>query len=199
MVGEYFDPHYPARIEGQRQGQIEGFAAGHQTGYDAGHADGHTSGWNACLEIANTEMREHVKRNEALAKLTSEQHALILQLSDERQASAAEYARVLAELKAYEQRVHALGSDYAFRYQKVLLCMLVLQETIATLACNDPEKVMVRSTFARHYEDRMRAATRRGMIQRPVDQDEAFAKALPETHRFLVHMLRLGEPIPPSA
>lgn len=194
MVGEYFDPHYPARVEGQQQGQIEGFAAGHQAGYDAGHTDG----WNACLEVANREMRkqldytrQHVERNEILAKQNSDQHALILQLSDERQAVAAEHARALAELKSHGSRVHALGMDYAFRYQKVMLCMLALRGAVGIIVDGDPQgQEALRLEFVRQYDAQMCEAIRKGTIQRPVDQDEAFAKALPETHRFLLRMLR---------
>lgn len=207
MVGEYFDPHYPARVEGQRQGQIEGYAAGHQAGYEAGYADGHAAGWNECLEIANREMRkqldytrQHAERSESLAKQNLDQHALILQLSDERQAVAAEHARALAELRAHENRAPALSNDYIFRYQKVMLCMLALRGAIGVIVDGDPQgQEALRLEFVRQYDAQMRDAISKRTIQRPVDQDEAFAKVLPETHRFLLRMLRPSDPSSSSA
>jgi hypothetical protein len=144
--------------------------------------------------------RQHVERNEALVKLNSDQHTLILQLRDERQAAAVEHSRVLTELNTHEQRVHALGLDYAFRYQKVLLCMLAMRDTIVALVDGDTrEHGLVRSEFARNYEAQMRTAISQGTIQRPVDQDDVFSKALPETHRFLIRMLRHSDSFNPPA
>lgn len=196
MVGEYFDPNYPARVEGMRLGHVEGYQAGQDAGYNHGFAAGHQSGWDAAVAACNVEMtkqlaytRQHVDR---IASLTAQ----INQLADLLKKSLAcvqdaetEQARLKRMLIEKDQHVSALGAENVWRYNKIMVCFIALREAAdELLSSNKPERNSMHASMLAHYETQVHKALERGAIRIPMDQDESFAKALPKTHQFLIKL-----------
>lgn len=101
MVGEYFDPSFPARVEGLRLGHIEGFHAGQNAGYNEGFAAGRRGGWDEAVAACNAEMakqleftRQHVEDKNRLQEQLAQQADLIRTLNERLAALGAENAQL---------------------------------------------------------------------------------------------------------
>jgi predicted nuclease with TOPRIM domain len=198
MVGEYFDPCYPARVEGLRQGHIEGFGAGRSAGYEAGYADGRAQGWDDGVNRTNEELRkqmaftrQHADRATTLAKQLQEHRGLIHKLLERLTEMEREQVQLKSELNQKAHQVSVLGADHVWQHNKAMMCLNVLRDTMdEAFKLEDAGESVLRTLFKRHYQVQIRKALNQGTIRVPIDQDEAFAKALPTTHRFLINVLR---------
>jgi hypothetical protein len=196
MVGEYFDPHYPARVEGQRLGHIEGYHAGQQDGYREGYAAGRAEGWDSAVETCNAKMRkqleftsQHVAHIESLKAQIAQQVDLIKKIYACYQDAEAEQERLKKIIADMKRQVPAIGVDHLLRYNKIMVCMNGFQAaTEALLDADARAGESIQSIFRIHYQAQVKQAMEAGTISGPVEGDEAFAKAFPKTYKFFVRL-----------
>ena len=196
MVGEYFDPHYPARVEGQRLGHIEGYHAGHQDGYREGHAAGRREGWDAAVETCNVGMskqlaftRQHVEQIESLKAQIAQQVDLIQKVHACYQDAEAEQERLKKVIADIKRQVPAIGVDHLLRYNKIMVCMNGLQAATEQLLDTDAcVSESIHTIFRGHYQAQVKKALDAGTIAGPVEGDETFAKAFPQTYKFILRL-----------
>jgi hypothetical protein len=197
MVGEYFDPHYPARVEGQRLGHIEGYHAGQNDGYREGYAVGRREGWDEAVETCNVGMRKqlahthrHVEHIESLKAKLAQQVDLIQKMHACYQDAEAELERLKKVIADKERQVPAIGADHIWRYNKVMVCLNGLRAAAEELLDSEiAAKGPIHSMLKKHYLAKMQDALDAGTLLGPIEKDEAFAKAFPKTHKFIERLL----------
>lgn len=199
MVGEYFDPCYPARVDGLRQGHIEGFGAGRSAGYEAGYADGRAQGWDDGVNRTNEEFRkqmeftrQHAERATTLSQQLQEHRDLIHNLLERLTEMEGVQVQLKSELNQKAHQVSVLGVDHIWQHNKAMMCLNALRDTMdEAFKSEEAGESVLRTSFRQHYQVQMRKALNQGTIRVPIEQDEAFAKSLPATHRFLIDALRV--------
>lgn len=209
----YEHGHLQGKQEGLRQGEQagydQGFHAGHQAGWDEAVAHG-----NEQMQRQLEYTRQHIADKEALLAQVEEQRRLIEQLSQrldemDRENATLKQANeglreVVSALKAaneqlqndvakIDEKLRRQTEEYTrqlWQHNRNMVFMNSVRSVLEELTTGtDARSVEVRELFAKSYSKQISSALQKGTIRVPLDQDEEFARALPNTRRFIMDML----------
>ncbi|MGK5045237.1 hypothetical protein ACQ4WP_04925 [Janthinobacterium sp. GB4P2] len=202
---------------GHRQGYDEGYEAGqrdgHALGADAGWNDAvQVANVEMGKQVAYT--NRHIADKKVLTQQLSEQVALIESLkalldevesendrlntsafdmwnaANALQVSNTELLDTIASLHAEVAEKKNLYHNQLWHHNRIVILMNSMRAVLEDLIARDGvEAHHVRELFVQSYAEYLSTGLRKGTISVPLDQDQAFASTLPQSHKFLLRML----------
>jgi hypothetical protein len=153
-------------------------AESRSNGYAEGQLHGYDRGWNDAIDRANIEMSKqkgftikHATEKADLAKQLEQARDEINQLAEERQRPDA---------------------DLVWQNNRTMVLMNAMRTVLEDLLDDTETRDKVQHLFARRYGEKMQKALDEHKLLVPLDEDKAFATAMPKTHKFIVDLLHIS-------